>query len=184
MIKITCIFHWIKERALSSKLHVNVFHFYTYILEFRLSCDTNFYQKIYIANYLCWAPIISFDSSLKIPQTSQHFIGMRFLQTNLWWARQVWKVYTYLWLSLGYWESKDKGVHVHAVYCKHTNLSFKKISTLTALNESIDGILWNLEMSPSKWQAALSVTAEVPAECCQNQIKNRTNVSNGIFTEK
>lgn len=96
MIKIACIFHWIKERALSSKLHVNVFHSYTYILEFRLSCDTNFYQKIYIANYLCWAPIISFDSSLKIPQTSQHFIGMRFLQINLWWARQVWKVYTYL----------------------------------------------------------------------------------------
>lgn len=96
MIKIACIFHWIKERALSSKLHVNVFPFYTYILEFRLSCDTNFYQKIYIANYLCWAPIISFDSSLKIPQTSQHFIGMRFLQINLWWARQVWKVYMYL----------------------------------------------------------------------------------------
>lgn len=42
MIKIACIFHWIKERALSSKLHVNVFHSYTYILEFRLSCDTNF----------------------------------------------------------------------------------------------------------------------------------------------
>lgn len=74
----------------------HVFHSYTYILEFRLSCDTNFYQKIYIANYLCWAPIISFDSSLKIPQTSQHFIGMRFLQINLWWARQVWKVNTYL----------------------------------------------------------------------------------------
>lgn len=50
-------------------------------------------------------------------------------------------------------------MHVHAVYCK----LFKKISTLTALNESIDGILWNLEMSPSKWQAALSVTADVPA---------------------
>lgn len=75
-------------------------------------------------------------------------------------------------------------MHVHAVYCKHMNLSFKKNSTLTALNESIDGILWNLEMSPSKWQAALSVTADVPAECRQNQIKNRTNVSNGIFIGK
>lgn len=75
-------------------------------------------------------------------------------------------------------------MHVHAVYCKHKNLSLKKNSILTALNESIDGILWNLEMSPSKWQAALSVTADVPAECRQNRIKNRTNVSNGIFTEK
>lgn len=72
---------------------VSFLYIYTWI---QIIMRHKFLPKNIYRNYLCWAPIISFDSSLKISQTSQHFIGMRFLQINLWWARQVWKVYTYL----------------------------------------------------------------------------------------
>lgn len=69
---------------------VSFLYIYTWI---QIIMRHKFLPKNIYCNYLCWAPIISFDSSLKISQTSQHFIGMRFLQMM---SEAGVKVYTYL----------------------------------------------------------------------------------------
>lgn len=45
-----------------------------------LCIDANNKHSLLSLLYLCWSPIISLYGPFKIPQSSQHFIGMRFLK--------------------------------------------------------------------------------------------------------